>query len=596
MRRGFFLLLLVVVAAALVMMPRMSRESPAARRLTWVATAQQFGPVGYRDPAGAISPDGRWIAYSEGRFVRVRPIDGGPIVALPAGDAQIRQLSWSDNDTILTDGGPGAWARYNVAAQTRDALRERPELPQPACLDTREGRREIVLPCGGAPIALEPRQLAPYGPLAVSPDRLTVYFAAPNDAGTVDLWSVAATGGRAQQLTTFSRDTYAPSVASDGTVLFKVQSYRTHVAQAPAAGGKTVALATFRSETPSFDPSGRWLGITYGTWRRLVDDANYPDIAQEAGIIGVDPGRPAAAVAQALAAGGPTMALATFRSETPSFDPTGRRLGITYGTWRRLVDDAKYPDIAQEAGIIGVDPARPAAAVAEVVDASPSEDQSLCWSPNGAWIAYHSHKDASDDIWLRPARGGPERRISFLGRGAETGWPRWSPDGKWILFGGAPARGRHSTLHVVGIDQESGRTTSEPRAIAVRGIDAELTHAEWLPDSRTVVAIAKEGPGRHVILTVPAEGGDAAVVHRVSSEHDFPGLAVSPDGANVAFVAPAPDGFFQIFRMPSRGTAAGQPVQVTSDPSHKTQPTWSPDGSHIAFTVWSYEAQFWTLR
>ena len=25
---------------------------------------------GYRDPAGAISPDGRWIAYSEGRFLR----------------------------------------------------------------------------------------------------------------------------------------------------------------------------------------------------------------------------------------------------------------------------------------------------------------------------------------------------------------------------------------------------------------------------------------------------------------------------------------------------------------------------------------------
>ena len=40
-------------------------------------------------------------------------------------------------------------------------------------------------------------------------------------------------------------------------------------------------------------------------------------------------------------------------------------LGITYGTWRRVVDDAKYPDIAQEAGIIAVDPASPAIAAVD---------------------------------------------------------------------------------------------------------------------------------------------------------------------------------------------------------------------------------------
>jgi len=42
--------------------------------------------------------------------------------------------------------------------------------------------------------------------------------------------------------------------------------------------------------------------------------------------------------------------------------------------------------------------------------------------------------------------------------------------------------------------------------------------------------------------------------------------------------------------------SGGSPVQVTRDPSHKTQPTWSPDGRAIAFTVWNYDAQFWTLK
>ena len=31
-----------------------------------LATAHQMGPVAYRDPAGAASPDGRWLAFTEG--------------------------------------------------------------------------------------------------------------------------------------------------------------------------------------------------------------------------------------------------------------------------------------------------------------------------------------------------------------------------------------------------------------------------------------------------------------------------------------------------------------------------------------------------
>ena len=155
-----------------------------------------------------------------------------------------------------------------------------------------------------------------YGPLAFAPDGATVYMALANATGTVDLWAAPTGGGRARRLTSFSRDTYAPTVSADGSLLFKVQSYRTIVALAPAEGG-------------------------------------------------------------------PSQPLASFQSETPSWDPTGRFLGITYGTWRRVVDDAKYPDIAQDAGIIAVDPAQPAAQPSSVAHASGSEDQSLCWSPNG---------------------------------------------------------------------------------------------------------------------------------------------------------------------------------------------------------------------
>jgi hypothetical protein len=48
-------------------------------RLAWVATALQLGVVGYRDPVGALSPDGELLAYAEGRHLRVVPVGGGAV-------------------------------------------------------------------------------------------------------------------------------------------------------------------------------------------------------------------------------------------------------------------------------------------------------------------------------------------------------------------------------------------------------------------------------------------------------------------------------------------------------------------------------------
>jgi Tol biopolymer transport system component len=585
MNRSSLIVVLLLVGALAALMTRRPRiDLPNADRseLAWIAIARQLGPVGYRDPVGAVSPDGKWIAYSEGRFLRVRPVEGGGTQEFPAGASQIRHLVWNpDSRRILADGDASvAWAIYDRTNGTREPLwpsrAETKMLRQPAwspdgrsisgvvngregaelqtisaegaaaprrigqrssypafapggdvaCIAPMDGRFRVTLPCGSAALPAQPSADA-YGPLAFAPDGNTVFVSFANGKGTVDLWALPTRGGTARQLTAFSRDSYAPSIAADGSLLFKVQNYRTAVASVGAGGGAIRPLAFFQSETPSWDPTGKWIGITYGTWRRVPDDAHYPDIAQDAGIISADPQEPAAA---------------------PS----------------RVIHD------------------------------SVSEDQALCWSPNGKWIAFHSHKEQSDDLWLRRADGETTaRRITMLGRGAETGWPRWSRDGKRVLFTGASARTRQSAIYVVGVDQESGEVTAPAAEVALSGPTVDVLHAEWRGGSDEIVAVVKEQPGQHAIVTVNAAGGAPTIVHRFGSEHDNPGLGVSPDGQDAAFVAPATDGYFQIFRIPLRG---GSPMQLTRDPSNKTQPAWSPDGARIAFTVWEYEAQFWRMR
>lgn len=123
--RALILLALVAGAGAAIALRAGRAPAPDLAPLTWVADAHQFGPVGYRDPAGVISPDGLWIAYSEGRFLRVRPVGGGPVADLPAGEAQIRNLAWNpDSRTILADGyrTQGGWALYHRVAGTRRGL------------------------------------------------------------------------------------------------------------------------------------------------------------------------------------------------------------------------------------------------------------------------------------------------------------------------------------------------------------------------------------------------------------------------------------------------------------------------------------------
>jgi len=349
----------------------------------------------------------------------------------------------------------------------------------------------------------------------------------PNDLGTLDLWRLDLATGAAERLTDFARDTYAPYALSDGRVLFKLQQYSTTIARVDAAGGTPVSVTTFQSETPSWDWAGERIAFTFGSWRRSIDDAEYPDIAQHVGTVSIANGV------------------------------------------------ASAPEV--------------------VVRRSYSEDQAMHWSPNGRWIVLHSHANGTDDLWLQPADGSATAKPITSG-GNETGWPRFSPDGRWIVYPTdyrGPDGDRLGLLQLIGFDQERGEVTQPRREVELIGFEGQAIFAEFAPDSRTIYFEAMHGVGERAIWRVDRDGGKPELVHRFGSPQWFSGISLSPDAANVAYIAPAPDGHLQLFRVP---VAGGEPTQITFDPSDKTHPAWSPGGDQIAFTVFRYLAHFWLLE
>jgi Tol biopolymer transport system component len=594
--------LLGILCFPIVAPARAQQPVGQSSRLRLVVEAHQLGPVGYRDPVSAMSPDGQWLAYaSEGRLQLTHVAGGAVRVLGTAGRGSA--IAWQPDSRHLAalqfdSTGASAWWRIDIAssdrtrlwtglfpgaapnggvnraapaaidpnrfrevAWSRDGGRLAGVLPQPrgavlwtgrpdgsdghvdavgervaslawlpngktlACLIASQGKQYLSMPCGARPAAQNATEA--YGSIAFSPDGSKIYYGAPNARGTLDLWVRPVAGGTATLLTSFARDTYGPSVARTGRVVFGTQDYRVFVAVVPSGGGPVRQLTAFQSETPS--------------WSR--DD---------------------------------------------------RMIGVTYGTWRRIVDDAHYPDIAQDVGLIRADVDTPAAAPASVVRASESEDQGLDWSPNGRWIVLHSHANGLDDVWIQPANGSAPAKAITRG-GSETGWPRWSPDARWIAYSTQlPEGGRMlGTLFTVGIDSATAAVTRETRRVPITGYGGSIDQVEWSRGSDSLVFIAGEGPTTRAIYIVARDGGTPRLVHRFTSEQQFSGVGVSPDTRWIAFVAPANDGHFQVFRVPIEG---GTPTQVTFDPTDKTQPAVSHDGSRIAFTVFTYGMQFWMME
>jgi Tol biopolymer transport system component len=281
--------------------------------------------------------------------------------------------------------------------------------------------------------------------------------------------------------------------------------------------------------------------------------------------------------------------------ELPMWNATGSKIGYYFGG-ARLADIPLNLDDA----VVNVDAEGNRTSEPAVIVSGYGEDFPPAWSPDGKWIAFHSHRSptpvptytsagSSDDIYLRRADDlhAPEIRLTDFGW--ETGPAYWSPDGHKLLFcsykrGGAPGINK---LFVITVDTQKGAALKTEMLQLPESIRSANWGA-WSPDGKEIAIEDDRGAGKRILLIVRADGSHPEKLLDYEGT-TYDGLDWTRDGKSIIYSGLAAN-HLQLFSIPRSG---GTPRQLTEDSGNLMHPRVSPDGRRIACTRIVQSKQIW---
>jgi Tol biopolymer transport system component len=206
---------------------------------------------------------------------------------------------------------------------------------------------------------------------------------------------------------------------------------------------------------------------------------------------------------------------------------------------------------------------------------NPATDGNPSWSADGSKIVFASNRDNNMEIYSMNADGSGATRLTS--NSAQDIFPTWAPDGTRIAF--TSNRSGSSRIYTMNADG-SGVT----ELTNVGGYDWKPT---WSPDG-TRIAFQSIAFSDFEIYTVGADGtGLTQVTNNTSIDDTDPDW--SPDGTELAFASARDDPnpttcepfcVFEVYTMNADGTGV---TRLTHSPASGANPTWSPDGTRIAF-------------
>jgi len=592
-RIGLSLLPGVVAILALVPLLAFHPQSEAVTLLSWPGH-RMFEDFSARSE---VSPDGKWVlrTFVDGNQILLRLPDGSADSAtLQAGLHDFERAAWCGTQLLRLGkvGGKRAWLAQGPAGFAALAI---PPDATPVCnaagdhlahFTSFPARRELPPPKDiyiGTPSTQSPVDIGGVVLTAkFSPDAKSLYVLSRQESGASTLFSVSVSTLEVAQL---ARDLDAwpfpgpeLAVTSDGKSLVLPLA----TLKAPDDARRQVPRAP-----------ERWLKL----YRFDIATRQFSLLAAEPASDQTDPAvvgndlywvssRNKKNVVAFPSAGGPVHTVITGREAyLPTWSRDGKRIAFVSGEYR-LADWA----LSQDVGIVSInDQILPADDPKPFVVGN-HEDFPVEWSPDGRWIAWHSHRDphrdapfydepgATDDIWVRRAEDIHAPEIKVTHDLWETGWAYWSPDGSELIYttwdrNGAPGIYQ---VRVTKINTSTGQPITErvfpmPKQV----VSPEI--AEWSPSGDEIALEDAVSPAERILWIVSKDGSRLQKVLSYASE-TYGGLDWSPDGETLYFSALEGD-CMKMFSVPRTGGAA---KKISEGTGNYLNPRVSPDGRWLA--------------
>jgi dipeptidyl aminopeptidase/acylaminoacyl peptidase len=237
----------------------------------------------------------------------------------------------------------------------------------------------------------------------------------------------------------------------------------------------------------------------------------------------------------------------------PRLSPDGAT--VAYAVWSVDRDANRYRSDIWLAAADGSSPPRR-------FTTGSKRDTAPRWSPDGSRMAFLSDRETEKlQLFVIAVAGGEAKRLTDLKEDVED--PAWSPDGSRIAFA--------ARVPDAAYEEEDDRRR-RPRRF--RRLGYKRDDVGWIGDRR-----------RHIFL-VQADGSEKPR-QLTSGDFEDSNPTWSPDGSRIAFASGRDDDWdlteVSDIHVVDADADAGEPEKLTAGGGGAEMPSWSPDGSRIAY-------------